>query len=227
MNKIRILLADDHPLVRSGLIKLLEPYKEFIVVGEASDGEEAIAMTKKLEPDIVIIDLSMPKLSGVEATKIIQKNNPSTKVLVLTMHDSEEYVYQILKSGAGGYVLKNSGKDELAAAIRAVAKGEKFFSPRVSEIMVEAYLRKANIWEETPLDDKDVPLTKREKEILFYIADGLSNVQIAEKLFISPRTVDTHRTNIMQKLNIHDAGNLVRYALSKRGKLKDGSEHSQ
>lgn len=226
MNKIRILLADDHPLVRSGLIKLLEPYKEFIVVGEASDGEEAIAMTKKLEPDIVIIDLSMPKLSGVEATKIIQKNNPSTKVLVLTMHDSEEYVYQILKSGAGGYVLKNSGKDELAAAIRAVAKGEKFFSPRVSEIMVEAYLRKANIWEETSLDDKDVPLTKREKEILFYIADGLSNVQIAEKLFISPRTVDTHRTNIMQKLNIHDAGNLVRYALSKRGKLKDGSEHS-
>ncbi len=218
MNKIRILLADDHPLVRSGLVKLLEPYKEFVVVGEASDGEEAVAMTTKLEPDVVVIDLSMPKLSGVEATKIIEKNNPSTKVLVLTMHDSEEYVYQILKSGAGGYVLKNSSRDELAAAIRAVAKGEKFFSPRVSEIMVEAYLRKAEKREESPLEDKDLPLTKREKEILFYIADGLSNTQIAEKLFISPRTVDTHRTNIMQKLDIHDAANLVRFALSKKNK---------
>jgi two-component system response regulator NreC len=218
MNKIRILLADDHPLVRSGLVKLLEPYKEFVVVGEASDGEEAVAMTKKLEPDIVVIDLSMPKLSGVEATKIIQKNNPLSKVLVLTMHDSEEYVYQILKSGAGGYVLKNSGRDELAAAIRAVANGEKFFSPRVSEIMVEAYLRKAEKREEAPLNDKDLPLTKREKEILFYIADGLSNAQIAEKLFISPRTVDTHRTNIMQKLNIHDAANLVRFAIGKKSK---------
>ena len=222
MNKIRILLADDHPLVRSGLVKLLEPYKEFVVVGEASDGEEAVAMTKKLEPDVVVIDLSMPKLSGVEATKIIEKNNPTSKVLVLTMHDSEEYVYQILKSGAGGYVLKNSSRDELAAAIRAVANGEKFFSPRVSEIMVEAYLRKAEKREEKPLDDKDLPLTKREKEILFYIADGLSNAQIAEKLFISPRTVDTHRTNIMQKLNIHDAANLVRFAISKKSKAGEG-----
>ena len=141
MNKIRILLADDHPMVRSGLIKLLEPYKEFIVVGEAGDGEEAVEMTKKLQPDIVIIDLSMPKLSGIEATKLIRKNNPTTKVLVLTMHDNEEYVYQIFKCGAGGYMLKNSGRDDLVAAIQAVAKGEHFFSPRVSEIMVNAYLR--------------------------------------------------------------------------------------
>jgi two-component system, NarL family, response regulator NreC len=218
MNKIRILLADDHPMVRSGLIKLLEPYKEFLVVGEAGDGEEAVAMTRKLEPDIVIIDLSMPKLSGIEATKLIRKNNPSSKVLVLTMHDNEEYVYQIFKCGAGGYMLKNSGKDELAAAIRAVANGEHFFSPRVSEIMVDAYLRKAGAREELPLDNEDIPLTKREKEILFYIADGLNNAQIAEKLFISARTVDTHRTNIMQKLDIHDAANLVRYAMNKKGK---------
>ncbi|MCX6120406.1 MAG: response regulator transcription factor [Ignavibacteriales bacterium] len=218
MNKIRILLADDHPMVRSGLIKLLEPYKEFVVVGEAGDGEEAVAMTKKLEPDIVIIDLSMPKLSGIEATKLIRKNNPTTKVLVLTMHDNEEYVYQIFKCGAGGYMLKNTGKDDLAAAIRAVAKGETFFSPRVSEIMVNAYLRKADVREELPLSNEDVLLTKREKEILFYIADGLNNSQIAEKLFISARTVDTHRTNIMQKLDIHDAANLVRYALSKKEK---------
>lgn len=218
MNKIRILLADDHPLVRSGLIKLLEPYKEFVIVGEAGDGEEAVAMTKKLEPDIVIIDLSMPVLSGVEATKLIRKNSPSAKVLVLTMHDNEEYVYQILKSGAGGYVLKSSGRDDLATAIRAVANGERFFSPRVSEIMMEAYLRKADAREELSMKDDDVPLTKREKEILSYIADGLNNTQIAEKLFISARTVDTHRTNIMQKLDIHDVANLVRYALSRKKK---------
>jgi two-component system response regulator NreC len=218
MNKIRILLADDHPMVRNGLIKLLEPYKEFIVVGEAGDGEEAVKLTKKLEPDIVIIDLSMPKLSGIEATKLIRKNNPTTKVLVLTMHDNEEYVYQIFKCGAGGYMLKNTGKDDLAAAIHAVAKGEHFFSPRVSEIMVNAYLRKAQAREEFSGSNKDIPLTSREKEILSYIADGLNNAQIAEKLFISARTVDTHRTNIMQKLDIHDAANLVRYALNKKGK---------
>jgi two-component system, NarL family, response regulator NreC len=218
MNRIRILLADDHPLVRSGLIKLLEPFKEFVVVGEAGDGEEAVALTKKLEPDVVVIDLSMPKLSGIEATKLIRKNSPSVKVLVLTMHDNEEYVYQILKSGAGGYMLKSSGRDDLAAAIHAVARGDRFFSPRVSEIMMEGYLRKAGQREELPMNDEDTPLTKREKEILFYIADGLNNMQIAEKLFISARTVETHRTNIMQKLDIHDAGNLVRYALSKKGK---------
>jgi two-component system, NarL family, response regulator NreC len=218
MNKIRILLADDHPMVRSGLIKLLEPFKEFIIVGEASDGEEAVAMTKKLEPDVVIIDLSMPKLSGVEATKIIRKNFPSAKVLVLTMHDNEEYVYQILKSGAGGYMLKSSGRDELAAAIRAVARGDRFFSPRVSEIVMEAYLRKSEARGDLPMTDDDLPLTKREREILYYIADGFNNSQIGEKLFISARTVETHRTNIMQKLDIHDAANLVRFALSKKQK---------
>jgi DNA-binding NarL/FixJ family response regulator len=218
MNKIRILLADDHPMVRSGLIKLLEPFKEFIIVGEASDGEEAVAMTKKLEPDVVIIDLSMPKLSGVEATKIIRKDFPSAKVLVLTMYDNEEYVYQILKSGAGGYMLKNSGRDELAAAIRAVARGDRFFSPRVSEIVMEAYLRKSEGRDDLPMTDDDLPLTKREREVLQYIADGFNNLQIAEKLFISARTVETHRTNIMQKLDIHDAANLVRFALSKKQK---------
>ena len=218
MNKIRILLADDHPMVRSGLIKLLEPFKEFIIVGEASDGEEAVAMTKKLGPDVVVIDLSMPKLSGVEATKIIRKNFPSAKVLVLTMHDNEEYVYQILKSGAGGYMLKSSGRDELAAAIRAVARGDRFFSPRVSEIVMEAYLRKSEARDDLPTNDNDHLLTKREREILYYIADGFNNSQIAEKLFISARTVETHRTNIMQKLDIHDAANLVRFALSKKQK---------
>jgi len=217
MNKIRILLADDHPMVRSGLIKLLEPFKEFVIVGEASDGEEAVAMTKKLMPDVLVIDLSMPKISGIEATKTIRRDFPSVKVLVLTMYDNEEYVYQILKSGAGGYLLKNSGRDELAAAIRAVAQGGRFFSTRVSEIMTEAYLRKSEARDNLSLND-DLPLTKREREVLQYIADGFNNSQIAEKLFISARTVETHRTNIMQKLNIHDTANLVRFALNKTQK---------
>jgi two-component system, NarL family, response regulator NreC len=222
MNKIRILLADDHPLVRSGLIKLLEPFKEFIIIGEACDGEEAVALTKKLEPEVVVIDLSMPKLSGIEATKIIRKNFPAVKVLVLTMYDNEEYVYQILKSGAGGYLLKSSGRDELAAAIHAVARGDRFFSARVSEIMTEAYLRKSEIRDGISLSSDDLPLTKREKEVLQFIAGGFNNSQIAEKLFISARTVETHRTNIMQKLNIHDAANLVRFALSKTQKPISG-----
>ena len=215
MEKIRILIADDHPLVRSGLIKLLESYKEFATVGEASDGDQAITMTMELKPDVVVIDLSMPKVSGIEATRMIRKQSPETKVLVLTMHDNEEYVFQILRSGAGGYILKNSSKDELAAAIRAVAKGEKFFSPRVSEIMVQGYLRKAEHREVASLDP-DEKLTKREIEVLSYIAEGLNNQQIADKLFISPRTVDTHRTNIMQKLDIHDAAKLVLYAIERK-----------
>jgi DNA-binding NarL/FixJ family response regulator len=131
-------------------------------------------------------------------------------------------VYQILKSGAGGYMLKNSGRDELADAIRAVARGDRFFSPRVSEIVMEAYLRKSEGRDDHPMTDDDLPLTKREREILYYIADGFNNSQIAEKLFISARTVETHRTNIMQKLDIHDAANLVRFALSRKQKPPSG-----
>lgn len=221
MNKITVLLADDHPLVRSGLIKLLEPYKEFTIVGEAGDGEEAVAMALKLRPDVVVLDLSMPRLNGVEATKQIREKLANTKVLVLTMYDNEEYVYQIFKSGASGYVLKNSTKEQLANAIRTVAKGEKFFSPEVSEIMIQAYLQRTRKREEQSdvRPDSSLPLTRREREILLLIGEGLNNAQIAEKLFISPRTVDTHRTNIMQKLNIHDSSNLVRFALLNRDKL--------
>jgi DNA-binding NarL/FixJ family response regulator len=217
MNKIRILLVDDQSLVRSGLMKLLEPQKEFQVVGEAGDGEEALAMVKKLQPDIVLMDLSMPKMSGLEATKLIGVKYPNVRVLVLTMHENEEYVFQILKAGAGGYILKDSGRDELVKAIQTVARGEKFFSSRISEIMVQGYLKKGEA--KGPSDDSDdLPLTKREREVLAFIAEGLNNQQIAEKLFISPRTVDTHRTNIMQKLDIHDTANLVRFAIEQQKK---------
>jgi two-component system response regulator NreC len=214
MEKIRVLLADDHALVRSGLIKLLEPHKDIAIVGEAEDGEEAIRFAKQLHPDVVIIDLSMPKVNGIEAAKTLRRDCPETRVLVLTMHENEEYVYQIFRSGAGGYILKNAGRDEIAAAIRAVAKGDRFFSPRVSEIMVEGYLRRAEEREKS-FSSQEIPLTAREKEILSLIAEGLNNQQIADRLFISPRTVDTHRTNIMQKLDIHDSVKLVRFAIEK------------
>jgi len=212
VEKIRILLADDHALVRSGLIRLLEPNKDILVVGEAEDGEETIRKTKELKPDVVVIDLSMPKINGIEAAKIIRKDCPESRVLVLTMHENEEYVYQIFRSGANGYILKNANRNEITTAIRAVAKGERFFSPRVSEIMVEGYLRKAEE-REKQIDSPDIELTTRERDVLSLIAEGFNNQQIADKLFISPRTVDTHRTNIMQKLDIHDVANLVKYAL--------------
>lgn len=216
MDKIKVLLADDHELVRSGLVKLLETYKDVIIVGEAGDGFEAVEKTRKLNPDVLIIDLSMPRLSGIEATKIIRKECPQVAVLVLTMHHDEEYVYQIFRSGALGYILKDAGKEELATAIRTVAKGEKYISSKVSEIMVDGYVRRTSGRDESVQKNGVIPnvsLTKREKEVLSLIAQGLSNQEIGEKLFISPRTVDTHRTNIMQKLDIHDIGNLVKFAI--------------
>lgn len=210
MAKIRILLADDHELIRTGIRNLIGSNKDFQIIGESADGEDTVAKVRQLHPDVVIVDISMPKLSGIDATRRIRVEFPSVKVLVLTMHENAEYVYQILKSGASGYLLKNAGKDEITEAIYAVTKGSKFFSPRISELMISEYVRNAE-----KRDEKtgEASLTRREKEVLNYIARGMNNQQIAENLFISPRTVETHRTNIMQKLNIHDAANLVRYAL--------------
>ncbi|GJQ20532.1 MAG: DNA-binding response regulator [Bacteroidia bacterium] len=210
MANIRILLADDHELIRTGMRNLIGSNSDFQIVGEAADGEDTIAKVRQLRPDVAIVDISMPKLSGIEAAKRICKEFPSVRVLVLTMHENAEYVYQILKSGASGYLLKNAGKDEITQAIYAVMKGNKFFSPRISDLMISEYVKKAEKRDER---SEEAILTRREEEVLRYIARGMNNQQIAEKLFISPRTVETHRTNIMQKLNIHDAPNLVRYAL--------------
>lgn len=210
MNPIKILLADDHALIRTGIRNLLEGNTEFQIIGEASDGEEALQKTKSLLPDVVIIDISMPKISGIEATKQIADRFPATKVLVLTMHENAEYVYQIFKAGAVGYLLKNAGKEELVDAIRAVSQGRKYIGRNVPELMISEYMKKAA---ERNGAKEEAILTNRESEILELIAQGLNNQQIADRLFISPRTVDTHRTNIMQKLNVHDAVNLVRYAL--------------
>ncbi|HTX19848.1 MAG TPA: response regulator transcription factor [Bacteroidota bacterium] len=214
MKKTKILVVDDHPLVRFGVINQLKASEDYVVVGEAEDGEDAIAKTKALSPDLVIMDIFMPGLSGIEATKLIKKKHPETKILILTGFENEDYVYQIIRSGAGGYVLKSVEKEELLDAVASVLKGEKFFSPRISKLILDNFIRKAE-GQKPPTEPDDDVLTKREKEIVALVADGLTNQQIADKLFISARTVDTHRTNIMQKLNIHDVANLVRYAIEK------------
>lgn len=221
MRAIKILLADDHELIRTGIRNLLGANKDFMIVGESGDGEETLTKVREMKPDVVVIDISMPKMSGIEVTKHLREEFPTVKVLVLTMHENVEYVYQIYKAGAGGYLLKNAGREEITSAIYAVARGEKFFSPRVSELMISKYMQQA---ERRDSQSADTSLTKREEEILRLIAKGLNNQQISNQLFISPRTVDTHRTNIMQKLDIHDAANLVRYALEHGYGVKKGEE---
>lgn len=204
MKKIRILLADDHALVRDGMRTLLKDVNDFSVVGEAADGLEVVKKVEELLPDIVTMDISMPNMNGLETIDVIHRRFPKTKILVLTMHENEEYAHRVYKSGAGGYILKNSDKKEFIHAIRMVHKGERFFSSSISGVTSKGYVGK---------DVASIPITRREKEILRLIVDGLTNQEIADKLFISPRTVDTHRSNLMQKLEIKNTAGLVRFAI--------------
>jgi two-component system, NarL family, response regulator NreC len=217
MAKTRILIVDDHDVVRSGLNVLLRSAPDFAVVGEAADGEEALKQAAKLKPDIVIMDISMPKLDGIEATRLIKERQPEVKVIILSVHEDEEYAYQILKAGASGYLLKNAGRKEIFEAVRSAMSGERFFSPGISRIIVQGFVSRAK--EQTEAESAAAPvadqkLTKREVEVLTYIARGFTNRQIAEALFLSFRTINTHRANMMQKLNIHDTAGLVRYAMT-------------
>ncbi len=216
MRKTRILIADDHDVVRSGLKALLRTSPDFAIVGEAADGEEAVRRAGDLLPDIVMMDISMPRLDGIGATRLIKQHHPSIHVIILSVYEEEEYVYQILHAGASGYVLKNAGKREIFDAIRAVRDGERFFSPGVSRLIIDGFLKRA---EEQDRNEKNAApestgLTRRETEVLKYIAMGHTNRQIAETLFLSFRTVNTHRANLMQKLDIHDTAGLVRHAIS-------------
>ncbi|MBL7994873.1 response regulator transcription factor [bacterium] len=204
MKKIRILLADDHALVRDGMKTLLRNVDDLIVAGEASDGVEVIDKIKELSPDIVIMDISMPRMTGLEAMDVIQRDYPETKVLIVTMHENEDYAYQIFKAGAAGYILKSAEKKEFIDAIRAISKGETFFARSMSAVTSRNFISKTQ---------SSIPITRREKEILRLIVDGLTNQAIADKLFISPRTVDTHRSNLMQKLKIKNTAGLVRFAM--------------
>jgi DNA-binding NarL/FixJ family response regulator len=209
--KIRILFADDHAVVRSGLRSLFTSSPEFAVVGEAPDGEEAIRLAATIKPDVVILDIRMPKMDGIEAARIIKRSDPHAGVLILTIHEDEGYIRELIRAGVNGYALKSAGKSEIFAAVRAVAAGESFFSPSVSKLMVDGFIRKTRE-EKPPPALTRTRLTARETEVLRYIADGLSSRQIAGKLFLSANTVNTHRNNLMQKLGIHDIAGLVRYA---------------
>jgi two-component system nitrate/nitrite response regulator NarL len=214
MKNIKILIVDDHEVVRDGLKNILLSLNNVAIAGEAANGEDAISFYDSLKPDLVIMDISMPGMNGIEATRIIKENDPNAKILILTMHDNQEYLNQIIRSGAKGFVLKNTDKEELLDAVKTVAGGENFFSKDISKLIIENYIRSAKDSDKNE-GYKEVPLTKREVEILKYIAEGNSNQEIANKLYISYNTVDTHRKNIMHKLSIKNTAGLVRYAIEK------------
>jgi len=188
---------------------------QFVIVGEAVDGAEAVKMIDKFKPDVAVLDISMPNVNGVEATRIIKKDHPDTKILILTIHETEEYMQEMLLAGADGYVLKNAEKKEIFDAVRTVACGNTFFSQNVSKILLDGLVKRTRNREPFP-GDNEGKLTNREVEILRLIAEGLTSKQIADKLFLSVTTVNSHRTNIMKKLNIHETVGLVKYAIQKK-----------
>ncbi len=217
-DKIRVLLADDHTILRAGLRMMLNAQADISVVGEASDGREAVRETERLLPDVVIMDITMPDLNGIEATRSIKRALPDVKVLMLTMHENEGYLFQSLRAGASGYMMKEAADTELIQAIRTVQSGRFYLSPAAQSMMVGDYLQRVKAGGEEKDSYND--LTEREREILKLVAEGLTNNQIAEKLIISPKTVDTHRTHVMDKLNLHSRAELVKYAM-RRGLLED------
>jgi two-component system, NarL family, response regulator NreC len=212
MPPIRILLADDHSILREGLRMLLDRQNEFAVVGDASDGREAVEMAEACAPDVVIMDLAMPGLNGIEATRRITARSPRTAVVILSMHSDESYILRSLKAGARAYLLKDSLKTDLIDAVRAAAQGKSFFSPKVSQVLKEDYVNELEA--KGAVDTWDL-LTDREREILQLVAEGKTNKEIAAVLNISPYTIDTHRSHILQKLNLHSAPELILYAVRK------------
>ncbi len=209
-----IILADDHPIVRRGLRSVLEAEKGFSLIGEAGDGLEAVRMVENLQPDILITDMMMPGLTGLEVTRQVKHRVPKTKIIILSMHASESYVLEALRNGANGYVLKDTVSEELVAAIRDVIAGRRYLSSQLSERAIETYILKA----ESTIEDSYDSLTTREREVLKLAAEGSTNNEIAERLFISPRTAETHRANLMKKLALSNHTELIRYAI-RRGVL--------
>jgi two-component system, NarL family, response regulator NreC len=212
MKKLRILLADDHIVMRTGLRALLERQPNLEVVGESENGRETVEFAASLRPDVVVMDVGMPVLNGIEAAKMIVTQSPSTAVVILSMHADESYVMRALSAGARGYLLKDSGAADLIAAIHAVSQGKSFFSPKVSRILAEDYVRVLK--QKGAVDTYDL-LTGREREILQLLAEGKANKEVATDLNISTYTVETHRSHILQKLNLHNSAELVLYAVRK------------
>jgi two-component system response regulator NreC len=213
MSKIRILIADDHGIVREGLRLKLEQNQQFQVVGEAGDGREAVRLASELKPDLVLMDIGMPVLNGIEATAQIVKHNPRIGVIILSMHADETYLVRTLTAGAKGYLLKDTAHEDLHRAVQTVAQGKPFFSPAIAKVMLEDYVRQL---QQSGLQDSFDLLTDREKEILQLVAEGKSNKEVATVLNVSPYTVETHRTHMMQKLNLHSTADIVLYAVRKK-----------
>ena len=212
MQKISVLLADDHTVVRQGLRALLEAEEDMSVVGEAENGRQAVQMTKRLQPDVVVMDIAMPSLNGLEATRQVSRESPKSKVLILSSYSDDEYVQQLTDAGAAGYLVKQTAAQDLVTAIREAKKGNAFFSPAISKRLLEHYRSSIS---KPPGEKKGPKLTPRELEVLQLIAEGYANKQIAGELFISIKTVEKHRQQLMNKLDIHDVAGLTRYAIAK------------
>ena len=209
---LRVLVADDHPVVRGGLRKILEAEPSAEVVGEAGDGRQAVKLALDLHPDVAVLDIGMPLLNGIEATRQIVKRAPQVKVLILSMQSNEAFIIRALRAGAKGYLLKDCVDVDLARGIRAVSQGKSFFSPAVAKVMLDDYVRQMA---ENGITDRYDSLSEREREVFQLIAEGRANKEIAELLFISVSTVETHRAHIMEKLDLHSAAEIVLYAVRK------------
>jgi len=211
MDKIRILLADDHKIFREGVRSILEKEQDMEVVGEAANGVEVIELIEQVEVDVLVLDIDIGTPNGIEITELISQNHPETKILILSMMGLHDFVIQALEKGAIGFLLKNTGKDEVLTAIRSVSKGDSYFSREVSAILIEQLQKPASLKRKST----EIPISPREIEVLKLIAQEFSNSEIAEKLYISIRTVDTHRRNLLEKLGAKNTAGLVKFAIQK------------
>lgn len=213
MKKLKILLADDHGVVRKGLRFLLETEPDLEVIGEAADGRQAVDMTGELHPDVVVMDIAMPRLNGIDATGQIVRQHPEVGVIMLSMYSDEEYLVRTLTAGAKGYLLKDSAETDLVRAVHSVSDGKPFFSPAIAKTLLEDYVRRL---QQRGLSDSYDLLSDREKEVLQLLAEGKTNKEVATVLNLSTHTVETHRTHIMQKLSLHNTAEIVLYAVRKK-----------
>ncbi len=211
MPQIRLLLVDDHEIVRAGLRMLFAAEQDMMIVGEVGSAEEALQVVGKVKPDVVLMDVAMPGMSGIEATRRIKEAKPEVAILALTMHEDEQYFFEMLNAGASGYIPKRAAPDDLVSAIRVVSQGNVFLYPTLAKLLVRDFLDRSEFSPESVAD----VLTPREREVLTYIAEGCTNREIAQTLVISHKTVDRHRENIMRKLNMHSRVELVKYAIEK------------
>jgi DNA-binding NarL/FixJ family response regulator len=213
MSKLRIIVADDHGIVRKGICLQLQQHEQFQVVGEATDGREAVRLAETLKPDIVIMDIAMPNLNGIEATAQIVKGNPRIGVILVSMHADDSYLSRALNAGARGYLVKETADADLPRAIESAAQGRPFFSPTISKLLVEDYMRRL---QQQGLTDSYELLTEREKETLQLVAEGKTNKEVAKILNVGVSTVETHRFNVMEKLGLHSSVDIVLYAVRKK-----------